>query len=305
MKKMLLFVNPNAGRDALHNNLLELIRTFTVGGYDVTVRPTLKAKDITEQLLLRGEDFDCVVSCGGDGTLNETVSGLVQLKRQPLFGYLPAGTVNDFAHSLGISRKLSTAARDIVSGAAFECDVGTFNDRYFAYVAAFGAFTAVAYETPHEEKQVLGRTAYILNGIRSLTEIRPYHVRVEHDGIVSDENLLLGMVTNTVSVGGFKASMISDSIQLDDGLFEVVLVRSINSLLDFNTLTASLIAQDLSGEHFSIFTTGHLKLTFDEDVPWTLDGEAGGGGRTFEISNRRRAYRILVPKKSAKDANGL
>ena len=294
-KKMLFFVNPKAGKAEIRNNLLDVLNLYTAAGYDVMVHPTQRAKEIPELIQQVGDRYDCIVTCGGDGTLNETVTGLVQLKDPPLLGYIPSGTVNDFATSLQLPRDVMLAAEIVIHGRQFHCDVGTFNGKPFAYVAAFGAFTAVSYETPRAEKQALGRAAYILQGIRSLTEIRPYWVQLEHDGIIEEDEVIFGMVSNTMSIGGFKAMPNREEIALDDGLSEVVLVRKIKTVLDLNAVTAALLRQDFSSEHFLCFKTAALKLTFQEEVPWTLDGEFGGNVKQASIVNRCRAFRIMVP----------
>jgi diacylglycerol kinase (ATP) len=294
-RKMLFFLNPKAGRAEIRSSLLDVINLFTANGYDVTVHPTQRAKEIPDLIRAMGEQYDCIVTCGGDGTLNETVSGLVQLKNPPLLGYLPTGTVNDFATSLGLPRDPMQAAQVVISGDEFLCDVGMFNGRAFAYVAAFGAFTAVSYETPRAEKHALGRAAYILEGIRSLPEIRPYWVQLEHDGIVEEDEVIFGMVTNSTSIGGFRALPGGTQIKLDDGLSEVVLVRKIRTVMDMNAVTSSLLRQEFSPDHFLTFKTDALKMTFREEVPWTLDGEFGGNVMEADIRNLHRAVRVMVP----------
>ena len=296
MKKMLLFVNPKAGKSEMRTYLMEVINRFTQAGYDVTVHPTQKPKDITEVIARDGEQYDRIVVSGGDGTLNEAVSGMAQLTHPPLLGYLPTGTVNDFAASLEIPRDVLSAAEIVVTGDEFWCDLGMFNDRIFDYVAAFGAFTAVSYETPHAEKQAFGRAAYIMEGIRSLSDIRPYWVKLEHDGVVEEEEVLFGMVTNSVSVGGFRALPDEEGVRLDDGLFEVVLIRKVGSLQDINAVTGALLRRDFSADSFRTFQTDCLTMTFQEPVSWTLDGEYGGTVTVAEIVNQKQSLRILVPK---------
>ena len=296
-KEMLFFINPNAGRADIRNYLLDVLAAFSEGDYRIHIYPTRYPKEITEVIAREGENYDMVVCCGGDGTLNETVSGLMQLEHQPLLGYIPAGTVNDFASSLHISKTIPTAARNIVDGVPFACDMGMWGGQYFTYVAGFGAFTEVSYDTPHEQKQALGRLAYLLEGARSLTRIRPYHVRVEHDKGCFEDDVLLGLVTNATSVGGFKApASAKAAVLLDDGLNEVILVRNVTNLTDMNRLTNSLLRWDLSGDQFVTFQTDHLHFEFDQRVPWTLDGEYGGMVKDVTIRNVPKAVRIMVPR---------
>lgn len=295
MKKMLFFVNPAAGKEEMRFQLMDVINYFTASGYDVMCHPTQKAGDIPEFIKERGKEFDIIVSCGGDGTLNETVTGLMRLKKRPLLGYIPAGTVNDFATSLHIPKTIMEAAKNIVEGVPFDVDMGGFNEQYFTYVAAFGAFTKVSYATPHASKQALGRAAYLLEGVRSLPDIRPIHVVAKSGDTVIEDNVILGMVTNATSVGGFKA--LDDSIvKMDDGLNEMILVRAPKTLADYNALLTSLATRNFNPDYFHILQTDNVELHFDQDVPWTLDGEFGGDITDAVITNIPKPIRIMVPK---------
>lgn len=299
MKEMLLFVNPAAGRSEMHYQLMDVISRFTAAGYDVTCHPTQKPQDITEVIAERGERFDMIVTCGGDGTLNETVTGMMQLKHRPLLGYIPAGTVNDFATSLHIPKNIPDAVTNIIEGVPFSVDLGGFNEKYFTYVAAFGAFTKVSYATPHASKQALGRAAYILEGIRSLTDIRPIHVTAKAGETVIEDDVILGMVTNATSVGGFKA--LDDSIvKMDDGLNELILVRAPKALADYNAIIGALIARDFKPDHFHILQSDSVTLDFDVPVPWTLDGEYGGDTDHAVVINIPKPIRIMVPGEADK-----
>ncbi len=295
MKKMLFFVNPAAGKEEMRFQLMDVINYFTANGYDVLCHPTQKARDIPEFIAQRGEEFDIIVSCGGDGTLNETITGMMHLENRPLVGYIPAGTVNDFATSLNIPKTIMEAAKNIVEGVPFEVDMGGFNDQYFTYVAAFGAFTKVSYATPHASKQALGRAAYILEGIRSLPDIRPIHVLARSGDTVVEDDVILGMVSNATSVGGFKA--LDDSfVKMDDGLNELILVKAPKSLADYNALLSSLATRNFNPEYFHILQTDNVSLHFDQLVPWTLDGEYGGDITDAIVTNIPKPIRIMVPK---------
>ncbi len=295
MKKMLFFVNPAAGREDMRHQLLEVMSRFTGAGYDVLCHPTQKSMDIPEVIARMGSEFDMIACCGGDGTLNETVSGMMQLKRRPLLGYIPAGTVNDFAASLHIPRTIHEAVDTILEGKPFRVDVGGFNHRYFTYVAAFGAFTGVSYTTPHSSKQALGRTAYLIEGIRSLADIHPIHVVAEVGGTTIEEDVVLGMITNATSVGGFKA-LDDGLVKLDDGLNEVMLVRAPQNIVDYNGILGSLITREYNSEQFHIIQSDHVLLHFNEPVAWTLDGEYGGEVETAEITNISKPIEIMVPR---------
>ncbi len=293
-KKMLFLINPNAGKGEIRSYLLTVTDIFTTAGFDVTVHPSRAPKEITRFIQEHGMEYDRIVCSGGDGTLNETLSGVMSLESPPPIGFLPEGTVNDFAASLHIPRNKIEAAEVAAEGREFTCDVGKFNDRYYTYVAAFGAFTAVAYATPQSQKQALGRAAYILEGIRSLSEIRPYRVRFERDGEQFEDEVILGMVLNATSVGGFKIKNNAE-VQLDDGLSELMLVRRVRNLADFSAMLSAVLRQDFSSEYFYFFKTRSVTLEFDEDVPWTLDGEYGGTVRRAVIENKHHAIRIMVP----------
>ena len=295
MKTMLFLLNPRAGHQELRTRLLEILDVFTAGGYTVTVRPTQGRGDLTQWVLQHGSDYDTVVCAGGDGTLNEAVCALMQMQRRPVLGYIPAGTVNDMAHSLGLSRDPVQAARDIVEGVSRPIDVGQFGqDRWFSYVAGFGAFTDVSYETPQEEKRALGRLAYLLTGAKSLGGIKPVSMRMTVEGQVIEDEVLLGLVCSTTSVGGFRTPM--TSVCLDDGLSEVIVAKNIKSIQDLNALGTLLTKREFDPKFFYTFQTDHVRFEFPTPVKWTLDGEFGGAVETAEIQNICRAVEIFVPQ---------
>lgn len=291
---MLFFVNPNAGHAEIRTHLMDVLEIFTLGGYDVTVHPTSHAGEITQVIAEEGGGYDMVVSAGGDGTLNETVSGLMTLEQPPLLGYLPGGTVNDVASTLHLPKNCLDAASVVIGGREARIDLGSFNDRWFAYVAAFGAFTGVAYRTAQSDKRMLGRLAYLLRGVQALGEIRPIHVRAVTAERTIEDDVVLGLVSSTTSVGGFKAKR-GLEISLTDGLSEVVLVRDVKNLMELNAMASAILRQDFENEYFYLLRTNHIDFYFDEEVPWTLDGEFGGSLRRAEIRNHRQALRIMVP----------
>lgn len=292
---MLFFVNPKAGQLELRTHLMEVLAVFTEAGYDVTVHTTLGRGDLTDFLVREAGHYDLVACAGGDGTLNEAVSGLMQLDRRPPLGYIPGGTVNDVAATLGLSRNPVEAARTIVTGTPYAIDIGSLGpDRWFTYVAGFGAFTDVSYQTPQQDKRIFGRLAYLINGVKSLGEIRPIQVRMEADGQVIEDEVLLGLVCSTTSVGGFRAK--SDmGVKLDDGLFEVLLAKNIKTLADLNALGALLLRREFDPAFFHTLQVSRLSFTFPDAVKWTADGEFGGAHQSVEIVNRHRAVEILVP----------
>ncbi len=298
MKRMLLLINSNAGKEEIRGKGINVIDFFTRYGWDVTVHTTQRQGEIPEILKERAKEFSLVVCCGGDGTLNETVSGLLACPDAPALGYLPAGTVNDFASSLGIPRDLDEAAKIIVDGECFACDVGTLNGRIFTYIAAFGAFTDVAYQTPQQTKNLLGRAAYFLEAIKRLPSITPYHVTIETEQGRVEDDFIFGMVTNSVSVGGFKAGG-EFGVSMNDGLLEGVFLRNPKSVAEMNQLINAVLRRELDHEAIVTLRTAHMRLHASGDLPWTLDGEFGGSVPNADIRVCPRALHILADIKKA------
>lgn len=296
MERKLLFVfHPRAGKAQIRGHLCEILDTFAQGGCEITAHPTQRAHDAAEVIAARAPEYDLVVVSGGDGTLHEAVNGMMRIpaEKRPPLGYIPAGTVNDFAASLHISRNMRTAAADIMQGNPFACDIGCFCGEHFSYVAAFGAFTDVSYDTPQQTKNMLGQLAYILEGIKRLPALKSYVVHIEHDSGSIDGDFLFGMVANTTSVAGIHTGNRFD-VQLDDGLFEVVLIKRPANLAALNALIGDLMVQNIRSERFCTFKTSHLTLTSSEPIPWTLDGEFGGAPSEAEITICPRAITFLV-----------
>ena len=281
MKKLLFVYNPRAGKEMLKPRLSDVLDIFVKAGYEVTVHPTQAYRDAYYQIKeYEVGKYDLIACSGGDGTIDEVATGM--MKRREMgkdvvpVGYIPAGTTNDFAKSLHIPRKPLAAADNAVKGVP--CDIGKFNDSVFVYIAAFGIFTDVSYETDQAVKNVLGHMAYILEGAKRIFNIPSYKIKVEHDGEVIEDEFIFGMVTNSRSVGGF-SNMVGKNIVFDDGLFEVTLIKTPK-----NT------------KHMYTFKT--KKITFDsvEEIPWTLDGEFGGEQDYVEIENVQKAMEIMVPE---------
>lgn len=295
-KKMLFFVNPNAGHAEIRSCLMEVLQIFTAGGYEVTVHTTSGPKDLTRQILARGDQYDIIVCTGGDGTLNEAVSGLMGLENRPHLGYIPGGTVNDVASTLGLSHDPIKAAQDIVHGQPYAIDIGGFGeDKWFTYVAAFGLFTDVAYETPQQDKRALGRLAYLLNGVRALSDVKSVHVRLTCQGQTVEADVLDGLVCSTTSVGGFKTTK-ALPIALNDGKSEIVLVRNFKNVADFSAAAGCLLRQDFQAPYFITFQASEATFAFDEPVAWTLDGEYGDTVTKVAVRNHQRALEVIVPR---------
>lgn len=292
-QKLLFIINPNSGKGEIRHHLIDCIDRFIRAGYEVTVHTTQKSGDATEAVMNRGSAYDLIVCSGGDGTLNETVTGLMHLREKPALGYIPSGTTNDFATSLGIPKKPLDAVELIQFGKPYSVDVGSFNGRYFTYVAGFGAFTEVSYSTPQNNKNAFGRLAYILEGIKSVTTLQHYHVRVECENCLFEDDFIFGMVTNATTVGGFKGIVVDD-VGLDDGLFEVFLVRAPANPLEFQMILNELLTTPEDSKFIIRAKTPRVRFTADREMPWTLDGEFGGAPLVAEISNCQRALHIFV-----------
>lgn len=300
MKKLLFVYNPRAGKEMLKPRLSDVLDIFVKAGYEVTVHPTQAYRDAYYQIKeYEVGKYDLIACSGGDGTTDEVATGM--MKRREMgkdvvpVGYIPAGTTNDFAKSLHIPRKPLAAADNAVKGVPFPCDIGKFNDSVFVYIAAFGIFTDVSYETDQAVKNVLGHMAYILEGAKRIFNIPSYKIKVEHDGEVIEDEFIFGMVTNSRSVGGF-SNMVGKNIVFDDGLFEVTLIKTPKNPIALQEIIAALLIEQVDTKHMYTFKT--KKITFDsvEEIPWTLDGEFGGEQDYVEIENVQKAMEIMVPE---------
>lgn len=299
-KQLLLLVNPKAGKADVKQNLMDIVDILVKAGWRVVIRTTQYSGEVTDLIKAEGEQYDRIVCAGGDGTLNEAVCGLVALTRQPVLGYIPAGTTNDFATSLNLPKNnLLKAAEIVAHGVPFCCDAGLFNLRPFVYVAAFGIFTEVSYSTPQQNKNALGHAAYILEGIKSLTDVKTHELVISTDGEVISGEFLFGMVSNSISVGGFKMNSRS-KIAMNDGLLEVVLVRKPRNPAELQGAITALLRSDFTtlteqGETcLYTFRTKKLQVFSKDAVPWTLDGEYGGDLENVTISVKPQAYQIMV-----------
>ena len=298
METLLFIYNAASGKGKISAELSSVLDTFAKRGYLVTAYPTQSKGDATRAARELGPQFDRVVCSGGDGTLNETVAGLMELEHPPLLGYIPAGSTNDCAKTLHIPKDAAKAAALAAGdGVPRPWDIGTLNGQSFVYVAAFGAFTEVAYETPQELKNTFGHLAYVMEGIVSLPSIAPYHLTVEYDGKTLEDDFYYGMVCNTISVGGVK-TMNSGQVVLDDGLFEVLLVKRPMSILELGAGLQALFHQTPMEEGSALisFQASHIKFTSEKPIPWTLDGEYGGSCEVNVVENHPRAITIMQGK---------
>lgn len=292
-KKALFIVNPHAGKGLIKNHLLSILNTLTEAGYLVTTYITQSQGDAIQVTRERERDYDLVVCSGGDGTLDEIVTGMMQSGFQTKIGYIPAGSTNDFAKSLKLPSSMKKAAEIVAADNTYACDVGVFNEDVFVYVAAFGIFTEVSYGTPQELKNMLGHTAYLLEGMKQIQNIKSYHMKVTSNECVIEGDFIYGMITNSYSIGGIK-NITGREVALNDGLFEVTLIRRPNNLIELNKVLAALVSDKIDADCMYTFKTSSIVLESMEDVAWTLDGEFGGKHTKVELFNKQEAMEIIV-----------
>ncbi len=294
-KKLLIIANPKSGTAKVKTYLLQMVQIFSEAGYDVTVYPTKCRGDATVKAAsIKNGEYDRIVVCGGDGTLNEVITGAMQAGLDCTFGYVPLGTLNEWSSGLKISRNAIQAARDIVSGQEITLDIGKFGDKHFTYTASFGAFTDASYSANQTVKNVLGQAAYFFQGIKSLTNIKSIHLKFVCDEKEIEGDFLFGAITNSMSVGGivkFKDSVVN----LNDGEFEVLLIKSPTNIMQFQSIVDGILRKDLNKNGIEFFHTNQITVYGAENVPWTLDGEYSDGLDEITITNLHSAIKLIVP----------
>ena len=290
---LLMIVNPRAGRNKSPAPLFDAAAIFCESGYLLSIHRTTAPGDAAAYAAREGGQYDVVVAVGGDGTLNEVACGLMQLQHPPLLGYLPQGSTNDFAASLRISSNPAEAAQAIVRHQPRMLDVGRWNQRHFIYVASFVAFTSTSYTASQAAKNALGHFAYILEGMKDLNTLRPYHIRLTADGEVLDGDYLFGAVCNSTSIGGLM-KLDPERVVLDDGKFEMLLVPSPKTAADLQNLVLALLNQQYDSQGLVFRHVSSLRLETEEELPWSLDGEYAPSVPVVDIVNRQRALRMLL-----------
>ena len=297
MEKIFLVANPRSGTMKLKNNLLDIVSVLSQAGYVVTVYPTTGRRDATKVVSRLSDEYTTIVCCGGDGTLNEVIAGMMQNPNRYRLGYIPAGTLNEWSSGLGISKNMITAAGDIIGGRVLPLDIGMFDQTYFTYTASFGAFTDASYSASQEVKNVLGQAAYIIEGIKSIGNIKPYQMTFDYGDEHIEGEFLFGSVSNSMSVGGI-IKLDPNAVELNDGLFEVFLIKNPSNLGQLNSIINCILKKDFNDPNICFFRTDRLKVTAARDIPWTLDGELAFPRKNdFEISNLHSAISFYVPAK--------
>ncbi len=292
MKKMLFLMNPYAGTRRANRYLADILSIFNRAGYTVITHMTAGAGDGIAVVERMAPHVDTVVCCGGDGTFNETINGVLRSGADVNIGYIPAGSTNDFAASLRLPANVLQAARQIAQGEPCCYDVGMFGDRYFSYVASFGTFTRSSYSTPQSIKNALGHTAYLLEGISELSQIRKTHVRMELDNEVVEDDFIFGAISNSTSLGGI-LTLDPKQVDMRDGKFELLLVRAPRDLMEISECIRALQTQKYNCSMITFRSTTHVRVLGGENIVWTLDGERQEGAPVVDIQNRHHAIRLL------------
>lgn len=293
MKKMLFVMNPYAGMRRANRYLSDIITLFNRADYEVTTYMTAGPGDAAQVVEQYASNMELIVCCGGDGTLNETITGVIRAGADCPIGYIPAGSTNDFAASLKLSTNVMQAAQDIVEGQPIPYDVGRFCDRYFSYVASFGAFTKSSYSTPQSIKNALGHTAYVLEGISELSQIRKVHIKMELEEETVEDDFIFGAISNSTSIGGV-LTLDPKIVDMADGLLEVFLVRAPKNLTEITECIQALQSQRYNDCNMITFGTArNIRVFADADMPWTLDGEKFDGQAEIEVENMHRAIRLM------------
>ncbi len=294
-KKLLLIVNPCSGRAKMHTELLKVVEVLSAAEYAVTVYPTKCKGDATDYVLkLSNGDYDTIVVCGGDGTLNEVITGIMQAKLDTPLGYIPSGTLNEWSSGLNISRNIETAARDITLNYRTQLDIGRFGNKYFSYTASFGAFTSASYSAPQNVKNVLGQAAYFFEGVKSVGAIKPIHLKLTHEGEITEGDYLFGAISNSLSVGGI-VDYSKSGVNLNDGQFEVMLIKNPDNILKLQPIIDGILKREFDREGMVFFKTKSLLLESDAPLSWTLDGEFAETTGVLEIENIHNALTFIVP----------
>lgn len=293
MRQKLLFIfNPRSGKGQIKNNLMEIVDIMVKADFDVNIYTTQAQADATRKVIEDGAEYDRIICSGGDGTLDEVMTGLMRAGLTIPIGYIPAGSTNDFANSLGIPKEMVKAAGVAVGDHGFPCDIGEFNSDTFVYVAAFGLFTEVSYKTSQQLKNILGHVAYLIEGVKQLHDIESYNMQVEYEGQLFQDEFIYGMVTNSISVGGFKGMTGSD-VKLDDGVFEVTLIKKPRNPIELNEILACLTNMIDDSDLIYSFKTDEVRITAKDKVAWTLDGEFGGEHEEAVIRNLKQKVTIF------------
>lgn len=292
-RRLLLIVNSKAGRMKLKQELFNIIDLFCKNDCETVVYTTSKEGDGSAIVKENAGRFDVIICCGGDGTLNEMISGTMELDETPVLGYIPAGTTNDFARSIKLPLNIKAAAEKVIFGEVRSLDIGRFNDKYFSYIASFGAFTETSYKTSQAFKNAFGHFAYILEGIKEIPNISSYHLVVATENETYEDDFIFGAVSNSTSIAGI-LKLDEDIVDFSDGLFELMLIRKPNNPIELSKIISSLSKQDYDNDLFVFVQTSHIEINVDREMSWTLDGEYANGGNKIVIDNIPNGFKLIT-----------
>jgi len=293
-EKVLFIMNPVAGVKKSNKYLTDILCLFS--DYECTVQMTTTVIGPERLVELYAKDKDIVICIGGDGTFNEMVSGLLKNKLSPKVGYIPSGSTNDFGNGMGLSQKPLEAAKDILSGNAYTIDVGMFNNRVFAYTASFGIFTKTSYNTPRDLKNSIGYLAYVLEGIKEITDIKSFHIKIKSKLKNIDGNYVFGAICNSKQIGGGMLRFSENDVDMNDGLLEVLLIKNPKNPAELMQLLIDMNNRHFSGDSFEFFSADELTIETDDQIDWTIDGEFQKGAEKITIKNVKSAINLIVPK---------
>lgn len=291
--RILLIMNPIAGKTHGKASLYRVADLFSTNGYEVTLLNTAYKGHAAELVQENGDGYDLIVCCGGDGTLNEVVSGMMKKGLKQPLGYIPAGTTNDFASSLRLSYNLDKATKAIMNGKRRCLDIGYFMEsRYFNYIASFGAFTNSSYSTPQSYKNTIGHLAYVLEGVKDIPNIRPYHMRIEANGSIYEDDYIFGAVSNSISIGGM-VKLDTNQVDLNDGLFEIILIKNPKTPLELSRIIRALTKKEYNDKMIEFIQAPEAIFYMEKQIPWSIDGEYEAGGKEIQVRNIRNAITLL------------
>lgn len=297
-KNLLLIMNPCAGTKKANKYLTDVLVLFGKHKYQSTVYLTEGTGDAKEYAKKYAKDYDLVVAIGGDGTFNEVVSGVLKSGTDVNIGYIPAGSTNDFANSLKLSKNILKAAEDIMEGTVRQLDIGSFNGRIFSYVASFGVFTEASYTTPQNVKNILGHLAYALEGVKDIANLKSKHLRFVADGEVVEDDFIFGAICNSTSVGGV-INLDPKIVDLSDGLFELLFIRLPKDLFELNEILLALSSKKYNTKMITFLSAKSITVETAEEINWTLDGEFAYGEEIIKVENLNRAINFIVNKKNS------
>ena len=297
-QKVLLIINPCAGKMKSKSNLFNIVNCFCINNFDVTIYITSKKGDAINYVKEHAGNHDRIVCCGGDGTLNEVINGLMLSNAKIPVGYIPTGTTNDFAASINLPKNITRASKIAALGQPRNYDLGFFNKKmYFSYIASFGAFTKASYNTDQSAKNVWGHAAYIFEGMQNIGDIKPYHIKIKTSNIEEEGDFIFGSITNTTSLGGILKLNTLD-VLMDDGKFEVMLIKQPKTPLDLTNTIQNLLSQIYNNENIIFIHTSKITIYTDEPIPWTVDGEFAGNEEKVILENIHNGIQVILPDKS-------